>query len=44
MSQVAERHETFSAAFEAFRRDPAFGPEPHRAEREAAFRRHSIGV
>jgi Fe-S cluster assembly protein SufD len=39
MSQVAERHETFSAAFEAFRRDPAFGPEPHRAEREAAFRR-----
>ena len=39
MTQVAERHETYIAAFEAFRRDAGFGPEPVRAARDAAFQR-----
>jgi Fe-S cluster assembly protein SufD len=37
MSQVAERHETFVAAFETLRRDPVFGPESLRRSREHAF-------
>jgi Fe-S cluster assembly protein SufD len=39
MSAVAERYESYTAAFEAFRREPAFGPEPVRAARAAAFGR-----
>ena len=37
MSQVAERHETLVAAFEAFRRDATFGPDSLRRSREHAF-------
>ncbi len=37
--QVAERHETYVTAFDAFRRDPVFGPEPLQAARQAAFDR-----
>ena len=36
---VAERHETYSADFEAFRNTPAFGPEWLRTARSAAFAR-----
>jgi Fe-S cluster assembly protein SufD len=39
MTQVAERHETLTAAFDAFRRDPAFGPDWLGREREAKFER-----
>jgi Fe-S cluster assembly protein SufD len=39
MSAVAERYESYTTAFDAFRREPAFGPEPVRAAREAAFGR-----
>ena len=37
MSQVAERHGTYAAAFEAFRREPSFGGDALRVAREAAF-------
>ena len=36
---VAERHESLTAAFEAFRRDAAFGPDWLARSREAAFDR-----
>jgi len=39
MPQVAERHETYAADFEAFRHTPAFGPEWLRTARTAAFAR-----
>jgi Fe-S cluster assembly protein SufD len=39
MAQVAERLETYAAAFEAFRHDAAFGPEWLRAARVRAFDR-----
>jgi Fe-S cluster assembly protein SufD len=39
MSAVAERFDSYTTAFEAFRREPVFGPEPVRAAREAAFGR-----
>jgi Fe-S cluster assembly protein SufD len=39
MTEVAERHETYVAAFDAFRREAAFGSGDVRAAREAAFRR-----
>lgn len=39
MAQVAERHETYAADFEAFRTTPAFGPEWLRTARSAAFAR-----
>ena len=39
MTQVAERNETYIAAFEAFRRQAAFGPELVRPARDAAFQR-----
>lgn len=39
MAQVAERHETYAADFEAFRGTPAFGPEWLRTARSAAFAR-----
>lgn len=39
MSQVAERHGTFAAAFEAFRREPSFGTDAVRLARETAFER-----
>ncbi len=39
MLQVAERHETYAADFEAFRATPAFGPEWLRTARTAAFAR-----
>jgi Fe-S cluster assembly protein SufD len=39
MTQLAERHETLSAAFDTFRRDPAFGPEWLGRVRQAAFER-----
>ena len=38
MTQLAERSETYQAAFEAFRRDPAFaGSNGLGARRERAF-------
>ena len=36
---VAERHETYVQAFDAFRRDPIFGPDGLGAARQAAFNR-----
>ena len=39
MTQLAERFETYTAAFEAFRREPAFGGDPVGRAREAAFDR-----
>ncbi len=39
MAQVAERHETYTAGFEALRTTPAFGPEWLRTTRAAAFGR-----
>jgi Fe-S cluster assembly protein SufD len=39
MAQVAERHDTYATAFEAFRTTPAFGPEWLRTMRAAAFAR-----
>jgi Fe-S cluster assembly protein SufD len=39
MAQVAERHDTYATAFEAFRTTPAFGPEWLRTVRTAAFAR-----
>ena len=36
---VAERHESLTAAFEALRRDPAFGPDWLAGARQAAFDR-----
>lgn len=39
MAQVAERHETYAASFEAFRTTPAFGPEWLRTARTSAFAR-----
>jgi len=39
MAAVAERHGAFATAFEAFRRDPAFGPERLQREREQALDR-----
>ena len=39
MAQVAERHESYAADFEAFRGTPAFGPEWLRTARSAAFAR-----
>ena len=39
MAQVAERQETYAAAFERFRTTPAFGPEWLRTARSAAFGR-----
>jgi Fe-S cluster assembly protein SufD len=39
MSQVAERHETYAADFDAFRTTPGFGPEWLRTARSAAFAR-----
>ena len=36
MAQVAEQHDTLAVAFDGFRRDPAFGPAPVAALREAA--------
>jgi len=41
MAAVAERRETLSAAFEAFRREPVFGQGSIRQAREAAFKRFS---
>ncbi len=41
MPAIAERHETLVAAFEAFRREPVFGPGSIRQAREAAFKRFS---
>jgi len=39
MTQIAERDETYVTTFDAFRRDPAFGPGSVRRAREAAFAR-----
>ena len=39
MAQVAERHDTYAADFEAFRSTPAFGPEWLRTARTSAFAR-----
>ncbi|HKV99424.1 MAG TPA: Fe-S cluster assembly protein SufD [Vicinamibacterales bacterium] len=39
MAQVAERHETYSVSFDAFRRTPAFGQGALADAREAAFGR-----
>jgi Fe-S cluster assembly protein SufD len=39
MAQVAEQYDTLTAAFDAFRREAAFGPAPLAALREAAFSR-----
>src|SRR5581483_8006493 len=39
MSAVAERYETLTNAFEALRRDPAFGPDWLASARQAAFHR-----
>jgi len=39
MPQVAERHDTYAADFEAFRETPAFGPEWLRTARASAFAR-----
>jgi Fe-S cluster assembly protein SufD len=39
MTKLAERHETYVAQFESFRRDPAFGSDGLRHRREAAFDR-----
>jgi Fe-S cluster assembly protein SufD len=39
MAQVAERHESLSTAFEAFRRDPGFGGGEAARAREQAFDR-----
>src|SRR5690242_12573618 len=36
---VAERHESLTAAFDALRRDPAFGPDWLAGARQAAFDR-----
>ena len=38
---LVERHESLTTAFEAFRREPAFGQGNIRQSREAAFRRFS---
>jgi Fe-S cluster assembly protein SufD len=39
MSQVAERHETLTGAFEAFRAERTFGPDGLARARETSFRR-----
>jgi Fe-S cluster assembly protein SufD len=39
VTQVAERQDSYTAAFDAFRRDPAFGPAWLRETREDAFAR-----
>src|SRR6185295_5969149 len=39
MAAVAERHGALASAFEAFRRDQAFGPEAVQRTREQAFDR-----
>jgi Fe-S cluster assembly protein SufD len=39
MTQLAERHETYVAGFEALRRDPVFGSAAVRQAREGAFDR-----
>ena len=39
MAHVAERHETYTTSFDAFRRTPAFGQGPLADAREAAFGR-----
>jgi Fe-S cluster assembly protein SufD len=39
MASVAERHETYAGAFDAFRRQESFGPEWLRSAREDAFSR-----
>ena len=39
MTQVAERHETLTAGFDAFRREPAFGSGAAARAREEAFDR-----
>ncbi len=43
MPQVAERHETYAADFEAFRETPAFGPDWLRTARSSAFARFIAG-
>ena len=44
MAHVAERHETYTTSFDAFRRTPAFGQGPLADAREAAFGRFLRGV
>jgi Fe-S cluster assembly protein SufD len=39
MTGLAERHDTYVAQFEAFRRDPSFGPDEVGRRREHAFAR-----